>query len=274
MPPQSRLGGPPSSSLTVFSGNSLFSLLLLRPLVANGLVSNVVFSRASFSSANKVFNLYSKMSAPYFFYRSFISLISSFRCFSCASFCAKHGIPFVYVGSKDELCSLDFADSSIGMALNFDMIIPQYLLNHFSEGILNVHASDLPLDRGISPVVWAFSRGDNSIVSTVYRMDSGIDSGQIISKARFDIDHNWSLFKLYCHVLLGSGLMLSSILEDFRNGLPFSSFSHHNYVSSSKPTYNSWPNDELHALLIKNRRSYMKFTDFFYLARLARSFAH
>ena len=75
-------------------------------------------------------------------------------------------------------------------------------------------------------------------------------------------------------MLLGSGLMLSSILEDFRNGLPFSSFSHHNYVSSSKPTYNSWPNDELHALLIKNRRSYMKFTDFFYLARLARSFAH
>ena len=83
------------------------------------------------------------MSAPYFFYRSFISLISSFRCFSCASFCAKHGIPFVYVGSKDELCLL-ILPILVLCGLNFDMIIPQYLLNHFSR-VFSMFMQDLPL---------------------------------------------------------------------------------------------------------------------------------
>lgn len=64
----------------------------------------------------------------------------------------------------------------------FGQIIPDSILNLAPLGCINVHASLLPKYRGAAPIQWAILDGEKESGVTIMRMDSGLDTGDMIAK--------------------------------------------------------------------------------------------
>lgn len=93
-------------------------------------------------------------------------------------------IPFA-IGSKifnhTELLSSVNAD--IGVSINYTGIIPQSIIDFFSNGILNAHGGDLPKYRGNACQAWAIINGEEKIGLCIHKMIGGeLDSGDIIAR--------------------------------------------------------------------------------------------
>ena len=65
----------------------------------------------------------------------------------------------------------------------FGQILPQTVLDIPPHGSLNIHASLLPRWRGAAPIQAAIRAGDSQSGITIMKMDAGLDTGPILSKA-------------------------------------------------------------------------------------------
>jgi methionyl-tRNA formyltransferase len=151
----------------------------------------------------------------------------------------------------------------LGVAINCDQIIRQQVLDVCKRGILNVHASKLPEDPGISPVLWSFARGDQVIWSSVYKMDRGLDTGPIIEQVPFAVEPGETAFRLYERICQGSGARLSQIIEQFSRG----DVAYRPQQRSSAAKYLSWPDRTHYRLMRQNGRRFISCAD------LVRAFA-
>lgn len=66
-------------------------------------------------------------------------------------------------------------------------LIRKSLYSRFLKGCLNLHASPLPHGRGAAPLNWALIRGEDRWGISIIDIDSGIDTGDILAQAFFDI---------------------------------------------------------------------------------------
>ena len=64
----------------------------------------------------------------------------------------------------------------------YGQIIPKEILELPLGGCINVHASLLPKYRGAAPIQWAVINGDEESGVTTMRMDTGLDTGDMIMK--------------------------------------------------------------------------------------------
>lgn len=65
----------------------------------------------------------------------------------------------------------------------YGQLLPQALLDIPRHGCLNVHTSLLPRYRGAAPIQWAIANGETETGVTIMRMDAGLDTGPIVSRA-------------------------------------------------------------------------------------------
>jgi methionyl-tRNA formyltransferase len=70
----------------------------------------------------------------------------------------------------------------------FGQILPPAVLDIPPLGCINVHASLLPRHRGASPIQHALLCGDTKTGITIYYMDEGMDTGDIILMRETAID--------------------------------------------------------------------------------------
>lgn len=69
----------------------------------------------------------------------------------------------------------------------FGQILSKEILDMPKYGCINVHASLLPKYRGAAPIQWAVINGEKVSGVTIMRMDTGIDTGDIIEKAEIEL---------------------------------------------------------------------------------------
>ena len=69
----------------------------------------------------------------------------------------------------------------------YGLVLPPPILAMPPAGCINVHASLLPRWRGAAPVQHALLAGDDETGATIMRMDSGIDTGDILLARRCPI---------------------------------------------------------------------------------------
>lgn len=70
----------------------------------------------------------------------------------------------------------------------FGQIIPASILSVAPLGCINVHASLLPAYRGAAPIQWAVIDGLAETGVTIMRMDTGLDTGDMIAKVTVPLD--------------------------------------------------------------------------------------
>ena len=66
------------------------------------------------------------------------------------------------------------------IVVGYGRIIPQWMIDLPRLGNINLHASLLPKYRGAAPIQWAIARGETVTGVTTMRIDSGLDTGDIL----------------------------------------------------------------------------------------------
>lgn len=79
-------------------------------------------------------------------------------------------------------------------------------------GALNVHASLLPRHRGAAPIQWAIINGDAETGVTTMVMDEGLDSGDMLLKARTAIEAHDTAASLHDRLAsMGADLLIQTL---------------------------------------------------------------
>jgi methionyl-tRNA formyltransferase len=68
----------------------------------------------------------------------------------------------------------------VAVVVAFGQILPQAVLDAPARGSINIHASLLPKYRGAAPIQWAVIRGETETGITTFRMDAGMDTGDVL----------------------------------------------------------------------------------------------
>ncbi|MGA8076820.1 MAG: methionyl-tRNA formyltransferase [Xanthobacteraceae bacterium] len=102
------------------------------------------------------------------------------------------------------------ADAAVVVA--YGVILPKSILDIFSLGCFNLHASLLPRWRGAAPIHRAVMAGDKETGVKVMRMDEGLDTGAVAKGKRVKIDPNSTTGDLRNELArVGAALMLRAI---------------------------------------------------------------
>jgi methionyl-tRNA formyltransferase len=81
--------------------------------------------------------------------------------------------------------------------MGWSEIIKDELLGIPPLGVIGFHPTALPKNRGRHPLIWSLVLGLNETASTFFFMDSGADSGDIISQVEIQIEHEDNANDLY-----------------------------------------------------------------------------
>ena len=249
----------------LFVNDSYFAYLLAEPVLErfHDAVGLIVLSTRNTGSPTRVLSIGSRTSMQYFLYRSMVHCLSTFvgkvRGKSVAAAARRYGIRVM--ASTDFQASLPAIQTAgpfdVGLAFNCDQKLDEPLLGLCRHGILNVHASKLPNDAGISPVLWAFARGDKTVWSTIYRMDTGIDTGPLLEQLEFPVQPEDTAFSLYEKVCSESGKALADALSRYLRG----ELEARPQPQNGKRTYWSWPNARHQEMMRASGRRFLRTRD-------------
>ncbi|TDL75000.1 methionyl-tRNA formyltransferase [Palleronia sediminis] len=73
--------------------------------------------------------------------------------------------------------------ADIAVVVAYGLILPRAVLEAPAQGCLNIHASLLPRWRGAAPIQRAIMAGDDETGICIMRMDEGLDTGPVLSRA-------------------------------------------------------------------------------------------
>ena len=90
-------------------------------------------------------------------------------------------------GNPDAQREIREANPDIIVVVAYGRILPKEILEIPRLGAINVHGSLLPKYRGAAPIQHAILDGEEKTGITIMRMDEGLDTGNMLSKAEIEI---------------------------------------------------------------------------------------
>ena len=101
----------------------------------------------------------------------------------------EYGIPVFKPDKKKEIHSvIQELNPDIAVTCAYGRIIPEETLSLSTMGFLNVHFSLLPAYRGAAPVQRALMDGEKESGVTIFRLDKGMDTGDILVKKTLPVE--------------------------------------------------------------------------------------
>jgi methionyl-tRNA formyltransferase len=98
------------------------------------------------------------------------------------------------------------------VCVGYGQILPQSIIDLTPIGVVNVHASLLPLYRGAAPIQWAIANGETETGVTTMRIDAGLDTGDMLRKAEIDIEPEETAPELSARLaVLGAELLIETL---------------------------------------------------------------
>ena len=127
-------------------------------------------------------------------------------------FALEHNLPVASPEKlKDFVPNISALNADIGICVAYGKIFRKPALDAFKQGIVNIHFSLLPKYRGASPVQSALMNGETKTGITLFSIDEGMDTGDIISAKETDIlpqDNAVTLFEKLTNIA-------TQVLTDF-----------------------------------------------------------
>ena len=250
--------------IVLFVNDSYFSYLLAKPTVElfYNNIELVSFSNMITGSYSRIISIYKKTHFRYFCYRTLVDIISrinnNFNNKSVSALVRKYDLEFSVESNVNKNFFLKKKlHSDLGLAFNFDQVLNRQLLDFFKSGILNVHASKLPNDKGISPVLWAFARGDKKIWVSIYKMGAKIDTGLVYKQFYIPVTEEMTVFSMYEMVCFKAGYELAEMVKLLLKQPPKPLFE----SKETEGNYWGWPNETHKRLMSNSGRKFINFKD-------------
>ena len=149
-------------------------------------------------------------------------------------FCFKKKIPVIDTNNINDnsTCSkIKSANPDYIFILGWSQILKKNILDLPRKFVVGSHPSLLPEGRGRAPVPWTIIQGLSSSAITLFRMDEGVDSGQILVQKKIDFNAGINATELYNLVAESLGIAF----VDFHNKILTNtiSFSEQNMTKGS-----------------------------------------
>jgi methionyl-tRNA formyltransferase len=94
----------------------------------------------------------------------------------------------------------------------FGRLLVRPVLSAAPHGAVNLHFSLLPAYRGAAPVQWALARGERETGITTFRIDDGLDTGDLLAQRRIAIDEDERSPELLVRLAKeGAGLLVETL---------------------------------------------------------------
>lgn len=103
---------------------------------------------------------------------------------------ALHGFGVItgeQINKETYLEALDCWKPDLILVLGWYYMVPEAARKAAPQGCLGIHASLLPKYRGGAPLTWAILNGETETGVSLFCLEEGVDSGDIVAQARFDI---------------------------------------------------------------------------------------
>jgi methionyl-tRNA formyltransferase len=123
---------------------------------------------------------------------------------------------------KDEkvIESLASLKADIIVVAAYGHILPKAVLELCPYGCINVHPSLLPRWRGAAPIERTVLAGDSETGVCIMKMDSGLDTGDILLTERVSIDNHITTVELYKKLAAIGALLTVKVLDNYQNIIP------------------------------------------------------
>jgi len=143
--------------------------------------------------------------------------------------CKQENIPVIKTNNINDNDSVDWLrekNPDVIFCFGWSQLIRKSVLDIPDGGVIGYHPSALPKNRGRHPLIWALVLGLSETASTFFMMDSGADSGDILSQVKVNIDDTDTASTLYKKItgvaevqleLLVAGLAEGSIQQKPQN---------------------------------------------------------
>jgi methionyl-tRNA formyltransferase len=109
-------------------------------------------------------------------------------------------------------------NADIFVSMSFNQIFRSELINIPKLKTINCHAGKLPCYRGRNVLNWALINGEKEFGITVHYVDEGIDTGDIILQASYDIDDSDDYGTILQRAYIGCAELLHSALRQIIEG--------------------------------------------------------
>lgn len=110
--------------------------------------------------------------------------------------------------------------ADVAVVAAYGLILPLPVLEAYSLGCLNLHASLLPRWRGAAPIQRAVEAGDAKSGVTVMQVAEGLDTGDMLLKGEVEITSITTGGELHDKLALVGADLISAVLSDIKSFTP------------------------------------------------------
>lgn len=138
----------------------------------------------------------------------------------------RNRLPIIYIDkmTDEELAPLRKLDIDVLLVCGFAIILKKPLLELPHIGCVNMHSSLLPRHRGPNPFSAAIIQGDTHTGITFHAMEVGIDTGDILDQAVFEIGPRDEMLNVYHQACQLAGERVVEVMDkterDGMKGIP------------------------------------------------------
>lgn len=108
--------------------------------------------------------------------------------------------------------------SSLGVVIDYGLLIGQDVIDSFGLGIVNSHFSLLPEWRGADPITFSLLSGQPTTGVSLMLINSGLDEGDLLSQDTYNIQPNETIDSLTSNLVHLSNQMLQRDLPKYLAG--------------------------------------------------------
>ena len=109
-------------------------------------------------------------------------------------------------------------NADVGIVIAFGALLPLSFLNTTQLGWFNIHFSRLPQYRGAAPAQWAIRNGDTSTGSSLFKIDEGLDTGDVFSETLCEINPDETSGQLLERMSYECVQQVLSLINAFESG--------------------------------------------------------
>lgn len=120
--------------------------------------------------------------------------------------------------NEEEQAQLASLNADVMVVVAYGLLLPKAVLDTPKFGCLNVHGSILPRWRGAAPIQRAVAAGDAQSGITIMQMDEGLDTGDMLIKAPYELAPNETSASLHDKLMALGPPALLEALDDLQQG--------------------------------------------------------
>lgn len=126
--------------------------------------------------------------------------------------------------------------STLGISVGAPWIFKDELINRFSGKLINSHGARLPQNRGGGGFSWRILRDDRLGYSVIHQLNTGLDTGAIVSYSEYYFPHSCRVpvdYEKYSHEK--NMQLFKEFISGIESGIDFSPIGQPEYLSSYWP---------------------------------------